>query len=138
MAVIIPNEGEVQALKNDVAAGGVQPTNLALFKSNTTPTAATVWADLTIANFSGYMTGTPTWGTVATDGSGKASVASSTVTFTHNGGGTSNDVYGWVLYYSIPLGATIIRAIERFSDAPVSFASNGDSRSVKVTLKDFQ
>ena len=98
MAKIVPNEGKVAIQK--VIYDNLPTLYLRLFKSNYTPGDNTTLADLEAieADFSGYLA-------VDLDGSSfpdpglaaaKAKViADNWAQFSHNGGGTDNDVYGW-------------------------------------------
>lgn len=136
MAVIVPNEGEQKMLNLIIG-----PDNLfcVLFKSNTTPSATTGVGDLTFCNFSGYGAQNIAWGTVTTDGGGKASVTGTQVDFEHDGGSSpeaSNDVYGWAIVHDIA-GYDALVAVERFADAPVTMSALDDIISVTPTLKLF-
>lgn len=138
MAVIVPNEGE-NLLLNILKDPGSQTGNsmyVGLFKSDTTPSASTTWASITECNFSGYTVGAASWGSVATDGGGKASMTATEVVFNHDGGGTSNDVYGWFLGYGTG-NPTALIAIERFASPPAVMDDNSDSISVTPTFKLF-
>lgn len=138
MAVIVPAEGENICLNIIKAPGSYSGYAIycALFQSNTTPSASTVLADLTECNFSGYAAVSVTWGTVAQDGGGKASMTGTQIDFTHDGGGTPNDVYGWYLYFD-NAGAVSLLAIERFASPPVVMDDNTDIISITPTFKLF-
>ncbi len=129
-ALVVANTGENKI--NDLWPVG-QTVKLALFKSNTTPVAGTVYTDLTPADFSGYTATGPatiTFGASATV-SGKGTLTASSATdFTHNGGATSNTVYGYFVY----IGTTLLWA-ERFDTSQV-MANNGDKLTItpKFTL----
>lgn len=130
--LVVPDEGE-KALLNLLRGGGMAgvTVKLKLFKSNTTPTQATVLADFTEADFSGYNYATPSFGAATTDGSNKGVIQDSAArVFTHNGGGTANTVYGY--YIEDTTNGKLLWA-ERF-DASQSVSANGDNISVTAKL----
>lgn len=96
-----------------------------LFKNDLTPDADTVIGDLTEADFSGYAAVTiNTWdyGGVTIDGSGRSQVlATSNATFTHNGGATDNDCYGY--YVTHPGGGLYL--VQRFDSPPIVMDGSG-------------
>lgn len=94
-----------------------------LFKNNHVPTVTDVVGDYTVANFSGYPGDVnPTWGTPFVNGDGKGETDGTPITYTHNGGGTSNNIYG---IYFVTAGGVLVFA-DKFS-APIVMASNGDT-----------
>jgi len=86
-----------------------------LYKNDVTPSVATILADLTVANFSGYSNATLAWGTPFINGSDKGEMDASQLTWTHNGGGTNNTIYG---FYVVNDDETILIYAERFP-API-------------------
>lgn len=129
MAVVYPQEGR----KKDLTQMEVGTHLLVLFQSNTTPGTLTTFADLTLATFSGYSPFTVTWSTVAINGDGNATNATPAYTFTHNGGATSNNIYGWALVLQEAGPVYTLKSAERFADAPRSMAAAGNSIYVAVT-----
>lgn len=97
---------------------------LKLFKNNHVPDVTDTEGDYTEADFSGYSSTSPaiTWGAAFVNGDDKGEIDADVKTFTHNGGGTGNTVYG---AYVTDDTDRLIYA-ERF-DAPVSMSSNGDA-----------
>jgi hypothetical protein len=99
------------------------PVHMRLFQNNHTPGVTDVIGDYTVATFSGYPGDvSPTWGTPFTNGDGKAETDAGTTTYTHNGGGTSNTIYG---AYFVTAGGVLVYA-DKFA-APIVMASNGDT-----------
>src|SRR5262245_57908875 len=94
MSVTIPEEGRKQM---ELAIQGWHTLALRLFKNSPTLGDATVFADFTEANFSGYSASATSWGSQTIDGSGNAVNSATAITFSHNGGPTSNTVQGWYL-----------------------------------------
>lgn len=103
-----------------VAAGKL--ARLHLFKNNHTPLYTDTAADYTEADFSGYGAYQAlAWGSAFVNGSNEGEIDATALTWTHNGGGTANTVYG--VY--ITDGANALMYAERFA-APVSMSANGD------------
>src|SRR4051794_24675060 len=112
-ALVVANGGENKI--NDLFIAQAS-TNLRvrLFKNNYTPIATTVVGDLTEANFSGYAAVTPSFGSSATVTSKGTITDGSSRDFTHNGGATSNTVYGYYVTYESG-GSTLLWA-EKFDN----------------------
>jgi len=107
----------------DAATAASKLARIRLFKNNKTPAYTDVYADYTDADFSGY-TGYAAlvWGASFINGSNQGEIDATPVTWTHNGGGTSNTIYG----IFVTDGANNLIYAERFP-APVSMSANGDS-----------
>lgn len=127
--LVVPDAGEIPMLDAVTAALGLK---LRLYKNNYTPSQSTVIGDFSgnEANFSGYAAATPAMGASSTISHKATSVDAATRTFTHNGGGTANTIYG---YYVTDAGATIVYWAERLP-APVTMGSNGDTINVTLQL----
>lgn len=89
-----------------------------------------VLANYGICNFSGYADVTPTWGASSLDGNGNAKAVGSTCTFTHNGGGTSNTVVGYIVKDN---GTGKVWFSDLFT-APVLMSSNGNQITLNPVL----
>jgi len=99
-----------------------------LFKNNVTPTEDTVIGDLTKADFSGYAGEIPfTHWNAAAFSTPRSEADASDVVWTHNGGGTSNDIYG---YYVVDETGALAWA-ERNAAAPITISANGQTYTVK-------
>jgi len=137
MVMVIPNEAEVTWLKTAFAELGVNWHNLHLYQTDLTLDEDTELVDLEAveADFSGYSAPIFGWtGVVADGGTGKAkNVSADNVEFAHNGGGTSNDIYGYfiTLKYS---SVDYLLCCERFSDAPRVMDTDTDSFTVTPTI----
>lgn len=95
---------------------------LKLFKNDHVPAFTDTLADYTEANFSGYSFGAAlAWGAAFINGSNAGEIDAAMITETHNGGPTSNLIYG--IYVVDGLGG--LRYAERFV-APVSMAALGN------------
>lgn len=103
---------------------------LVLFQNNYNPVPGSVLANLTLATFSGYAPGNVVNGAVAINGGGIAQMSAGTVTFTHNGGGVANTIYGYAV---IDNANNVLIWAERFA-AQRSMGANGDSISITLTF----
>ena len=128
MALIVPDISEpflLAMIKNELNFGGM---TLKLYKNNYTPVDASLLANFTEADFSGYAAASPVMG-IPVEVANKAVMQdTSSRTFTHNGGGTSNTVYGYFVL-SNP-GPDLVWA-ERFP-AGITMAANGDQISIQL------
>lgn len=129
------DEGEL--LVANLIKTNVSLPTLLLFQNNLTPVAGTVYSGLTLATFSGYAAVTPVFGTPVIDGAGKASMTAAPITFSHNGGVTSNNIYGFAFITNAP-GAQKILTIQRLASAPKVMAVSGDTLTITLTLRDYQ
>lgn len=91
--LIQPLEGKKYVL-NSLGPGIGGDYYVRLFKNNHVVGNTSVFADMTQADFSGYADQLPSWSAAADNGSGDAERHTGTLTFTHNGGGTANTIYG--------------------------------------------
>jgi hypothetical protein len=100
---------------------------LKLFRNDYTPVKGSVAGDFTEANFSGYSGGVALggWSAPAIVG-GRAVSTANTVTQTHNGGATSNNIYG---YYVVDAGGVVWWA-ERDPNGPILMSVNGQQYQV--------
>lgn len=129
MAISVPDVGENLALEMLVNKTAAQNLVLKLFSSNTTPAESDVAGTYTEATFSGYTAITLTgasWGAAS-----GGSIAYAQQTFTHNGGGTSNSIYG---YFVIQTTSGTLVYSERDGAAPFTLANNGDNVKITPTI----
>lgn len=131
MALLVPNDGEVLALKNFLNFTAPQNQVLDLFKSNTTPAETDTAATYTAADFTGYAQAALT-GSSWTVGAGAPSSASyAQQTFSSSADQTVQNVYG---YYVRQVTSGIIMWAERFTNGPYAIANNGDQVKVTPTI----
>lgn len=128
MTVKVPNEAERNVLdiiltSPTIITGG----ELRLYKNDYTPVAGSTAADFTEADYSGYEFQTPGFTTPFTE-NGEAKALSGGVLFVHNGGGTSNTIYG---YYFVWPDPDIVIYAERF-DSSKSMGNSADSISLSI------
>jgi hypothetical protein len=130
MPLLVPDVGENLILAMIVNKTAPQDLVLKLYSSNTTPAETDTAVTYTEATFSGYsaipLTGA-TWGSP----SAGSITYSSQQTFTHNGGGVSNSIYGYFVVQSV--SGTLLYA-ERDGSAPFTLTNNGDNVKITPTL----
>ena len=129
MALVVPDVGENVILEAIVNRTAPQNLVLRLFQSNTTPAEGDTAGTYTEATFSGYSAITLTGASWAAASGG--SIAFAQQTFTHNGGGVSNAIYG---YYLTQLGSGILVWAERDATAPVTIANNTETIKITPTI----
>lgn len=125
--IVVPTEGELQALKVILGAEAAEDLLLKLFVNNYTPVKGTTGTSFTEANGNGYAAITLTKGTdwAFTAGApSKAETGFQTFTFT----GALGMVYG---YYIQGADSDIVYWCERF-DNPVAITVDGDKVIVPV------
>lgn len=120
MSAILPNEGQLDQIAKLLAAEGAN-LRVGLYTARGVYSKATVLSDITAATFSGYAAQTPAFSSGGLDGAGRNTYAASTMTFTHNGGGTSNTVLGYYLWNN---SSGKVYFLEDFG-APIFLGSNG-------------
>ena len=128
-ALVVPDEGEKRMLDCMVNGYGSTGWRLALFQNNLTPGPSTVFADLTLATFSGYAEVTPAFGAATTVSDKGQTEDTFQRTFVCDGGGIGNTIYGYVVYDAL---VNVILWAERF-DFSVVMTTNGNT--IRVTTK---
>lgn len=120
---------ETEKSLNDYAGTFAGAYKIGLYKNNWTPAEGDTISAVTPADFSGYSTvGLATFSSwaSATFSTPRWTVTHADVTWTHNGGGTSNDIYG---YYVVD-GSGNLAWAERYASAPVTLSGSGQSFTV--------
>ena len=128
MALVFTNSGENLVLEMIVNKTAAQNLVLKLYSSNTTPSETDTAGTYTEATFSGYAAITLTgasWGTAS------GSIAYAQQTFTHNGGGTSNSIYG---YFVVQATSGTLLYAERDGSAPFTLTNLGDNVKLTPTI----
>lgn len=127
MALKVVKDELLKTLQEQVDLFVAGPYQIGLYKNNFTPVDGSVIGDITPADFSGYAGlqdllswATPTWI------SPRASSTHANVVWTHNGGGTPNDIYG---YYVVDSLGDLAWA-ERNASAPVTISAAGQTYTV--------
>lgn len=126
MAFLTPDVGENLVCEMIVNKTAAQNLVLKLFQSNTTPAEGDTAGTYTEATFSGYASAALTgasWGAASS-----GTIAYAQQTFTHNGGGTANSIYG---YFVIQTTSGTLLLAERDAGGPYTITNNGDN--IKIT-----
>ena len=130
MPLKVPDVGEIfllTELLNNTFTGA----KLRLFKNDYTPVDGSTLANFTQANFSGYaQIVLNAWG-VAVTVAGRASADHAPVNFTHNGGATANNIYG---YYVVDATEAELLFAERDPFGPVTMALLADNYRVILNV----
>lgn len=94
MANVFLQQGDV-ALLDRIVADAFLLADLRLFQNNHTPAVDDVDGDYVEADFSGYASvALSAWSAAFVNGSGKGEIDGGLSTFSHDGGGTGNTVFG--------------------------------------------
>lgn len=125
MALVVPNNGEGDALDAFTAKTAMSTLVLRLYQSNTTPAETDTAASYTEYTATGYAAITLTAASWTTTEGAPSNTAYAQQTFTMTGAG---DAYGY--YMTRNTGGRIALA-ERFTSAPFSIPSGGGT--IKVT-----
>jgi len=129
MAGVFPNAAEDLVLKLLINQASPQSLVLKLFTNDVTPGETDTEATYTEASGHGYAPATLTPGTwtVTTGFPSQAAYPAQTFTFT----GPLGNVYG---YYLTQVSSGKLLVAERFQDAPLVVANNGDEIRVSVAM----
>jgi hypothetical protein len=127
MAVVFTNAAEVIALRNFLNNTAPQSLVLRLYSNNVTPNKLDVVGDYTEVTGNGYSAVTldPANFSFSSGDPSTATYPQVTYTFTGNAG----NVYG---YFVTRASAGDLLFANRFANAPISIANNGDE--IRVTL----
>jgi len=129
MAVVFTNAAETTALKNFLNNTAPQDLVLRLYSDNQTPAKTDVSGDYTEVSGSGYAAVTLTPADfVFTDGD-PSTAAYPQVTFAFNA--AAGNVYG---YYVTQATSGNLMFANRFSNAPINIANNGDEIRITLTI----
>jgi len=130
MALLVPNNGEGDALQYFVNKAAPENLVLRLFTNNITPAETDTAATYTEASGFGYAAVTLTgasWGAPSEGAPSSIAYAQQTFTFT----GALGNVYG---YYLTRATSGRIAYAERFSDGPYNIVNNGDQIKITPTI----
>lgn len=128
MTLLVPNTGEVLALKAFLNHTAGESPKLKLYSSNTTPAETDTDATYTEATFAGYAAITLTGSSWTVTGGAPTSASYAQQTFTRSSTGATENQYG---YFVVQATAGVLMWAERFSDGPYAVTNNGDN--VKIT-----
>jgi len=130
MALLVPNNGEGDALQYFVNRAAPENLVLKLYTNNVTPAEGDTAASYTEAAGFGYAAITLTgasWGAPSEGAPSSIAFAQQTFTFT----GALGNVYG---YFLVRASSGRIALAERFSDGPYNIVNNGDQIKITPTI----
>lgn len=131
MALLVPNNGEGDALKAILNHTAATDPILCLYKSNTTPAETDTFATYTEADFTGYANITLTGSSWTVTEGAPSSASYAQQTFTSSAGSQNQSVYGYVVKRTT---SGRIAWAERFSDGPYVIVNNGDQIKITPTI----
>jgi hypothetical protein len=129
MAVVFTDAAEVIALRNFLNNTAPQNLILRLYSNNRSPAKSDVAGDYTEVSGDGYSSVTLTPGDFVFSPGDPATAAYPQVTYTFTG--AAGNVYGY--FVTRATGGELILA-NRFSNAPINIANNGDEIRITLTL----
>jgi hypothetical protein len=127
MAVVFTDAAEVIALKNFLNNTAPQSLILRLYSNNRSPAKSDVVGDYTEVSGNGYAEVTLTPADFVFSPGDPATAAYPQVTYTFTG--AAGNVYG---YYVTRSSTGDLLLANRFSNAPINIANNGDE--IRITL----
>lgn len=131
MTLVVPNVGEVLALKAFLNHTAGQNGVLRLFKSNTTPAESDTFATYTESTFTGYSAVTLTGSSWTVTGGAPTSATYAQQTFTSSADQTLENAYGYVVNQTT---STVLMWAERFAAAPYAITNNGDAIQITPAI----
>lgn len=130
MTLLVPNNGEGDALAAIVGKTAAENLQLRLYQNNITPAETDTAATYTVATFTGYANITLTAANWTVTEGAPSEAAYPQQTFTSSADQASQSIYG---YYFTRVTSGRIAWAERFPAGPYAIANNGDN--IKVTPK---
>jgi hypothetical protein len=129
MAVVFTDAAEVVALKNYVNNTAPESLVLRLYSNNRSPAKTDVVGDYTEVSGNGYSAVTLDPEDFVFSSGDPTSAAYPQVTFTFSG--AAGNVYG---YYVTRATTGDVQFANRFSNAPINIANNGDEIRITLTI----
>jgi hypothetical protein len=131
MTLVVPNVGEVLALKAFLNHTAGQNGVLRLYKSNTTPAETDTFATYTESTFTGYSAATLTGSSWTVTGGAPTSASYAQQTFTSSADQTLENAYGYLVNQTT---STVLMWAERFAAAPYAITNNGDAIQITPAI----
>jgi hypothetical protein len=129
MAVVFTNAAEQVALENFINKTAPENLVLRLYSDNQTPAKTDVVGDYTEVSGNGYLAVTLTPNNFVMTPGDPSSAAYPQVTFAFTG--AAGNVYG---YYVTRASTGDLMFANRFSNAPINIANNGDEIRITLTI----
>lgn len=133
MTLKMADDGIKEKLSQARTAWNSVKLRLHLYKSNTTPTNASILSDFTECDFAGYAAQDISTWSVPTVAAHVATMTAAANLFTRSTTGASQNIYGY--YVTDSTNATLEWA-ERDPNAPIVLTVAGDSYQVTAALTD--
>lgn len=128
MALLVPNVGEVIALKAFLNHTASENQKLDLYTGNVTPAETDTHSSYTAATGGGYAQASLTGSSWSVSAGAPSSATYAQQTFTFTGAPSVGTMYG---YFVTMASAGTLMWAERFSAGPYTMANNGDN--IKIT-----
>jgi len=133
MTLVLQDDGLLRKMEDVRAAWNTTKLKVHLYKSNTTPTTASVLGDFTECDFAGYAAqDISTWGAAAVAAHVCSMVAAAN-TFTRSSTGAAQNVYG---VFVTNQASTVLYYAERDPNAPRVLTNAGDSETYTARITD--
>lgn len=129
MAVVFTDAAEITALKNFLNVSAPETLVLKLFSNNVTPSKLDEAADYTEVTGNGYTSVTLTPASFVFTPGDPGSAAFPQVTFAFSG--AAGNVHG---YFVVGATSGTLAFANRFSNAPINIANNGDEIRITLTI----
>jgi hypothetical protein len=130
MAIVFTNAGEAIALRNIVNNQPPQTLVIKLYSNNRTPTKLDTATDYTEVIGFGYSSQTLTTSSFTFVEGDPSTAAYPQITYSFTG--AAGNVYG---YYVVQQVSGTLMFANRFSNAPINIANNGDEIRITLTLQ---
>jgi len=129
MAVAFTNEAETIALKNFLNVQAAENIDIKLYSNNKTPGATDVVGDYTEVSGGGYSSIALTAASWSISAGNPSQAQHPQITFSFTG--AAGSVYG---YYACGVSSGKLLWADRFPNAPINIANNGDQIKVTITV----
>jgi len=129
MAVAFTNEAETIALKNFLNVQAAEDIVIKLYSNNKTPAATDVVGDYTEVSGGGYASIALTAASWSVSAGNPSQAQYPQITFSFTG--AAGSVYG---YYAVGATSGKLLWADKFPNAPINIANNGDQIKVTITV----
>jgi hypothetical protein len=132
MAVSFTNEAETLALKNFLNVQAAEDITIKLYSNDKTPGHTDITSEYTEVTGGGYASTSLTAGSWSVSSGNPSQAQYPQITFTFNGATDSpSTVYG---YYAVGDSTGKLLWADKFPNAPINIANNGDQIKVTITI----
>lgn len=131
MAVAFTNEAETIALKNFLNILAPEDIVIKLYSNNKTPGHTDVVGEYTEVTGGGYASTSLTAGSWSVSAGNPSQAQYPQITFSFTGATSVGTVYG---YYAVGASTNKLLWADKFPNAPINIANNGDQIRVTITI----